>query len=323
MTYLIPLAVAALLQVTPSPTLEQGRALTSAFYEGKTETLWPRLSDRMRQALGSADNLRAFREQVRGQAGVEEAVVEEKVEKADGLDVYLRVTRFSKAPVPVLVQWAFGPGGTVEGFFIRPVAQEAASERLDYTPKTVLRLPFTGRWFVFWGGRTIAQNYHASTIDQRFAYDILVYREGRSHEGEGRGNEDYYCFGQKLLAPAAGVVAALENEIEDNVPGVMNGQKPMGNHVILDHGNGEFSFLCHFRKGTVAVKKGDAVKAGDFLGECGNSGNSSEPHLHYHLQDTAEFQKGRGLPPVFEDYQADGTPVARGEPVKGQTVEPR
>ena len=94
----------------------------------------------------------------------------------------------------------------------------------------------------------------------------------------------------------------------------------MGNHVIIDHGNGEFSFLAHFKKGTVAVKPGDAVKSSDLLGLAGNSGNSSEPHVHYHLQDTAVFGKGRGFPAPFNDYIADGKPVARGEPVKGQTI---
>jgi murein DD-endopeptidase MepM/ murein hydrolase activator NlpD len=134
-------------------------------------------------------------------------------------------------------------------------------------------------------------------------------------------NEDYYWFDQKLLAPAAGTVVTVENGVADNVPGVMNGQVPMGNHVILHHGNGEFSFLCHFRQGTVLVKPGDKVKAGDVLGRAGNSGNSSEPHLHYHLQDSGVFGKGRGLPTPSTGYRADDKPVDRGEPVKGQTIE--
>jgi murein DD-endopeptidase MepM/ murein hydrolase activator NlpD len=73
----------------------------------------------------------------------------------------------------------------------------------------------------------------------------------------------------------------------------------------------------------VAVKKGEAVKAGDLLGRCGNSGNSSEPHLHYHLQDSGEFGRGRGLLAPFRTYRADGKDMDKGEPVKGQTIEPR
>jgi murein DD-endopeptidase MepM/ murein hydrolase activator NlpD len=193
---------------------------------------------------------------------------------------------------------------------------------MNPTTKTELRLPFDSRWFVFWGGRTLAQNHHASTLDQRFAYDLVVLREGRTHVGDRKHNEDYYCFGQRIVAPALGTAVSVENGVEDNVPGVMNPKQPMGNHVILDHGNGEFSFLCHLRKGTVAVRKGDQLKAGELLGLCGNSGNSSEPHLHYHLQDSADFGWGRGLPAPFRDYLADGKPMERGEPVKGQTIEP-
>jgi murein DD-endopeptidase MepM/ murein hydrolase activator NlpD len=254
---------------------------------------------------------------------VEQSVVDEKTETQEGLQVYRRIARFSKAPGRVVVQWTLGPDGSVQAFFIRPLPEEPTPQQLDYTTKTELHLPFSGAWFVVWGGRSVAQNYHFATVDQRFAYDLLVQRDGSTHAGAGQRNEDYYCFDQKIVAPAAGTVVAVENGIADNVPGVMNAQAPLGNHVILDHGNGEFSFLCHFHRGTVAVKKGDGVKAGDLLGRCGNSGHSSEPHLHYHLQDSGEFGAGHGLPAPFKSYRADGKPVDRGEPVKGQTIESR
>ena len=316
-----PLALVFLFQAPPSPPLEQGRALTASFYKGELDVLWARFSAEMKKGIGSVENLRGFRTQVEAQAGVEEKVLDEKVEPREGFQVYQRIARFSKAPLRVMVVWTLDKDGTVAGFFIRPVPEEPTREQLDYVTKTELRLPFSGAWFVFWGGRTVEQNYHFATHDQRFAYDIVMQKNGTSHAGEGKRNEDYYCFDQKIVAPAAGVVASVENGVADNVPGVMNAQVAMGNHVILDHGNGEFSFLCHFRQGTVAVKKGDKVKAGDLLGRAGNSGNSSEPHLHYHLQDSAEFGKGRGLPAPFKGYRADGKPVDRGEPVKGQVIE--
>jgi murein DD-endopeptidase MepM/ murein hydrolase activator NlpD len=315
-----PLALIFLFQTPPSPVLEQGRALTASFYKGEMDALWARFSPEMKKGIGSVENLRGFRTQVEGQAGVEESVADEKVDSKDGFRIYQRIARFSKAPMRIMVQWTLGPDDSVAGFFIRPVPEAPAREQLEYATKTELRLPFAGPWFVFWGGRTLEQNYHFATVDQRFAYDIVVQRNGRSHAGEGKRNEDYYCFDQKIVAPAAGVVVSVENGVADNVPGVMNAQVPMGNHVILDHGNGEFSFLCHLRQGTVAVKKGDQVKVGDLLGRAGNSGNSSEPHLHFHLQDTGEFAKGRGLPAPFKGYRADGKLVDRGEPVKGQTI---
>jgi hypothetical protein len=164
------------------------------------------------------------------------------------------------------VQWALAADGTVAGFLVRPQGppqpQEAPSQDLGYRTKTPLRLPFTGEWFVVWGGRTVAENYHAATRDQRFAYDLVILRGGKSHAGDGSANEQY-------------------------------------------------------------AKKGDQVKAGDLLGLCGNSGNSSEPHLHYHLQTTAEFGKGEGLPAQFQGYVADGEDVERGEPRKGQAIRPQ
>ena len=100
----------------------------------------------------------------------------------------------------------------------------------------------------------------------------------------------------------------------------MNARQPVGNHIVIDHGNGEFSFLAHLRRGSLAIEVGQRVEAGARLGLCGNSGNSSEPHLHYHLQDTGVLHEGRGLPAQFRGYLADGAPVERGEPLKGQRV---
>ena len=94
---------------------------------------------------------------------------------------------------------------------------------------------------------------------------------------------------------------------------------PAGNHVVIDHGNGERALYAHLVPGSIPVRVGTTVKRGQALGKCGNSGHSSEPHLHWHLQ-TAE---GEGLPPRFVDYVADGKPVAKGEPVQGQLLASR
>jgi murein DD-endopeptidase MepM/ murein hydrolase activator NlpD len=69
------------------------------------------------------------------------------------------------------------------------------------------------------------------------------------------------------------------------------------------------------------VKAGDKVKVGQELAQCGNSGNSPFPHLHYHVQTTSQWFKGEGLPIQFHDYVADGKPVSVGEPVRGQVVQ--
>jgi hypothetical protein len=195
----------------------------------------------------------------------------------------------------------------------------APSRFLDYQTKTPLRLPFDGAWFVVWGGRTLAQNRHASSPDQRFAYDIVV-QKGTTHQGDGTTNEQYYAFGQPILAAGAGTVRMAADGVPDNVPGKVDEVHPAGNHVIIDHGNGEFSFYAHLKMGTVRIKPGQHVEQGEILGLCGNSGRSTEPHLHFHLQTTAQPFQGEGLPAFFLNYVADGKPVERGEPVQGQTV---
>jgi len=95
---------------------------------------------------------------------------------------------------------------------------------------------------------------------------------------------------------------------------------PVGNGVVIDHGNGEFSLIAHLQPKTQHFKVGDKVKAGDVLGKCGNSGNTSEPHLHYHLQDGPDITTAEGLPAVFVGACVDGKKVAKAEPVRGQTI---
>ena len=316
------LACAALLVPPPdekTEILEHGRTCWQRFDAGELQPLWDSFSPEMQKFL-SLESLTAFRDKTRAQLGAESALVEESADVRGDGSVYRRVARFEKVGSPIETVFAFDGPGKVSTFFVRPVAQEAASEFLDYQTQATLRLPFEGEWLVFWGGRTVAQNQHAATKDQRFAYDIMIVRDGASHAGDGARNEDYYCFGQTLVAPAAGTVVEAVGDLPDNVPGQMDKQHLAGNHVVLDLGHGEYALLAHFRQGTLAVKAGDTVAAGAPLGQCGNSGNSSEPHLHFHLQNGPTLFAAAGLPAQFQDYLADGQPVARGEPVKGQRI---
>ncbi len=201
--------------------------------------------------------------------------------------------------------------------------QPARTEFLAYPTRTALHLPFAGEWYVYWGGRTVALNRHITARDQRFAYDFLILARGHtgnSYRDAGEDNDDYYCFGQPIFAPAAGIVVKAENEVPENTPGEMNSNEPLGNFVILDHACSEFSFLAHFQRGTVVVRGGDRVHTGQLLARCGNSGNSSEPHLHFHLQNSPIPFRGEGLPAFFLKYLVDGKPIAQGELQARQVV---
>jgi hypothetical protein len=304
----------------PVSALEQGRIFTEWFYQEELDKLHAQFSSEMKGAL-SLEALTQFRAQIAEQLGQEAEVLDEKVTPFQQYEIYDRVVTFEKYENPMLVEWTLGESNIIYGFFIRPVPQEAPSQYLDYTTKAALHLPFQEEWFVFWGGRSIQENYHAAYPDQRFAYDFVIVKNETTHAGDGTKNEEYYCFGKDILAPASGNVVEAVDGVADNSPGTMNAQEPLGNYVILDHGNGEYSFFAHLKHGSVALKQGDTVEAGQLLGLCGNSGHSSEPHLHYHLQTTAIFQQGEGLPAQFQSYAADGETVERGEPARGQQIQ--
>jgi len=167
--------------------------------------------------------------------------------------------------------------------------------------ETKLSLPFKGRWLVVWGGDTKELNQHHDALNQRFAFDFLgVNEEGETRKGEAQVNEDYFAFGREILAPADGVVTDVITGVRDNVPGSMNPYLALGNAVFIQHREHEVSVLAHLKLGSIKVKVGDKVKRGQVVGLCGNSGNSSEPHLHYHLQNTPIIQDGTGVKCYFE-----------------------
>jgi hypothetical protein len=193
---------------------------------------------------------------------------------------------------------------------------------------TVLRLPFAGRWQVVWGGDTKELNQHHDTPNQQYAFDFLgVDEQGQTHKGDGTQNEDFYAFGREVLAPADGVVTETIEGVRDNHPGSMNPYSGLGNAVFIQHRQGEVSVLAHFKQGSIRVKAGDQVKAGQVLGLCGNSGNSSEPHLHYHLQNTPIIQDAAGIKCFFDNIvviqNGKSTPQGHYSPVKGDIVEPQ
>lgn len=306
--------------------IERGRYYTRLLYAQDIEGLRPHVAAVFGPEMGGMSGLDATALDIARELGAESATTSERVLDLSGeTHQYMRVASFPNIPMPVSVEWLMrGRSLDIWRFDIRPLPPEAPSDHMDYLTQADLHLPFNGEWVTLWGGRTIDDNYHAEAADQRFAYDFVVFEDGYFFEGDGLRNEDHHCFGRPILSPADGTVVAAEREVVDNPPGAAdNAEQPLGNHVIIDHGDGEFSFLCHFRQGTTAVRAGDRVTRGEFLGACGNSGASDIPHLHHHLQNTATPFDGEGLPAQFRDYRASGVRVERGEPTRGQFVATR
>ncbi len=212
----------------------------------------------------------------------------------------------------------------VAGFWILPHTPVAPAPDKN---STALRLPFNGEWKVIWGGDTPALNQHHSVPNQRYAFDLVVVdAAGHSSRHKGLKNEDYWAFGRKVLAPAAGTVTEVIQGIRDNTPGSMNPYSALGNAVLIQHTTNEISVLAHFKFGSITVAAGDRVKKGQVIGQCGNSGNSSEPHIHYHLQHSPTIQDGLGIRCEFEQVtvtqERPSTAKGRYSPMKGDVIAP-
>lgn len=147
--------------------------------------------------------------------------------------------------------------------------------------------------------------------NERFAYDLLVLPVSvESHSLEGFGS-----FGVEVVAPASGtIVEAIDSEADHGIKEESNGSM-VGNHIYIKLDDTEtFLVLAHLKQDSIRVKQGEHVKEGTILAEVGNSGNSSEPHLHIHHQrqnpaKTNMFMS-EGLPLYFRDI--DGPPMPEG-----------
>lgn len=193
-----------------------------------------------------------------------------------------------------------------------PVSAEITLPVEIYQMKTALIYPFKGRGIITNAG--VTNGGHRNRSGQ-FATDGvgLNARYGIYDSGDGTKSEDYAGWGRTLIAPAAGVVVRARADRPDQpdpensdpkfyAPEYANGGDP-GNHVVIDHGNGEFSMLAHFQAKSVLVKVGDRVEQGQPLGKLGSSGDTVTPHLHYQLQSGPDHEWADGLPCTFSNIK--------------------
>ena len=209
--------------------------------------------------------------------------------------------------------------GMIAAVALAPLTYRAYPSSHAGSPSRVrFRVPLDGPITVGWGGDTPDVNYHVVAPDQRWAYDLLVAVDGSTYRGEGRECSDYSIYDRPVLAPADGTVrAVVDGEPDMPIGQLGGGADPGGNHVVLNVAPGEFLFLCHFKPGSLRVKVGDAVVRGQEIARVGNSGNTSEPHLHIHLQDTPVPGIAEGIPLEFHGYRTGGRLVDRGMPRGG------
>ena len=186
----------------------------------------------------------------------------------------------------------------------------------------VVSPPLRGDWIA---GDSVNNSKHAAHrravlvdngqawLAQRYAIDWVQYRtvDGvrTTWHGPEDKNESYFCYDRPIYSVAAGKVVDMADGLPENVPHSgkyaisIDFNNAAGNHVVVEIAPSRYVLYAHMRPGTVQVKVGAVVKVGDILGHVGNSGSSTEPHLHMHIDDHPSFLAGDGVP--FEFTQGD------------------
>jgi len=189
----------------------------------------------------------------------------------------------------------------------------------SFEQKTALIFPFRGKGIITNAGTTNGGHRNRSG---QFALDCvgLDTSYGVYVPGGGSKREDYAGWGRAVIAPAAGTIVRVRSDRPDQpdpeksdpmyfAPEHPNGGDP-GNHVVIEHRNGEFSMIAHLQAGSVSVVVGDRIEQGQTLGKLGSSGDTETPHIHYQLQSGPDHAWADGLPCQFTNIPT--TTLVRG-----------
>lgn len=266
----------------------------------------------MKKAMTSEENIAFFTEKVNRLMGNINAV--QFIGFQRGAHVY-RAT-FERALSNILM--SLNSQDKINGLYIAP--PEPVGIPILERNITNMNLPFNEEIFVYWGGTTLDQNYHLSEVSQQYAYDLLMVKDGASYDGDASKNEDYYVFGKEVIAPCDSRVVSVIEGVKDNIPGETNPAQLTGNTVVLQTANNEYILLAHLMEASIVVEEGEEVRQGDLLGLCGNSGNSTEPHLHLSLQNTMEMEEATGGKMYFDQIIVNGEIKTDYLPVKEDFV---
>ncbi len=143
---------------------------------------------------------------------------------------------------------------------------------------------------------------------EQFAVDwVKLGRNGATFAGNPAKNTSYFAYGSEILSAGNGQVVSVLDDIPEYVPNAppvvsLTVDNIGGNHVVVDMGQGQYAFYAHMIPGSIRVRPGDRVQRGQVLGLLGNSGNSSQPHLHFHMMDGPHPVKLRGVPFLLNGF---------------------
>jgi len=226
-------------------------------------------------------------------------------------------TTFDNAIFDVLI--SLDTKDAINGLYVSPHIPKNLPKLERNTTKMIL--PFQEEWTVFWGGTNVEDNYHVAYNNQKGAYDLVIVKNGKSYKGNPKENSNYFVFGKKIIAICDASVVKIITGVKDNIPGQLNPNQLTGNTVILKTKANEYIVFAHLKENTILVKEGQQVKQGDVLGLCGNSGNSSEPHLHLSLQNVKDMNVATGAKLYFNKIKVNGIVKENYIPIKNDKIQ--
>lgn len=302
----------------PASAAEQiALAVARDLADGRYDAALARFDGPLRRQLGRAELERLFEPRRRQRAPLTTVRVHDR--KSDGGGMTLTVQ----------CQWSRGAASELlvtvraNGEIAQLLSWDDDDPLYGYETRTALRPPFKGTWTAGNAARDL-ENHHYSNPNLRFAIDWVIRdRTGKTHRNDGKRNTDYYAYGQPALAPAGGTVAVAVDGVPENAtPGQVDPYNAPGNHVVIDIGNGEYAMLMHLIPGSIRVRRGQRVSAGQMLGKVGNSGHCTEPNLQFQLADKARLAEARSLPAQFVRVLLDGEQAEKARPVYGTRLAP-
>ncbi len=165
-------------------------------------------------------------------------------------------------------------------------------------PDHTIELEFplnNGSYYIAQGGNHSIINHHQKVLGQKFAIDVVKLNKYgfHSHSLLPTCLSDYNVYGTNVYSPESGTVIKVVDQHEDLVPPLRDQANPAGNHIVFRIENTNYGIvLAHLQYQSIQVKVGDSITKGQLLGKVGNSGNTTEPHLHMHcvaINDQEDF----------------------------------
>ena len=242
---------------------------------------------------------------------------------------------FVDLPYPYWAGWLPALAATVLAITLARTARREIAAAPPRAPVEVAA-PVVGRWSALNSPADRTPSHGTHQFGQTYAIDVTAESDERPRPSFAlfwpvmRRNRDFPAFDAPLFAVADGTVVHAEDGQRDHLsrnslPAVLylmlfesaarvlaGARRVTGNHLVLDLGDGTFAMYAHLKRGSLAVRPGDRVAAGQELARCGNSGNSTEPHVHFQLMDGPDLETARGVPFTWRGV---------GVPKNGETFE--